>query len=69
MVIKNIFSKVWLRGQYSVCKYAIRLRRKSDDEIRSIVDHERGLRAWCSERSYYLAALRYECKRRNIVYC
>lgn len=68
MFINNIFSKTWLRAQYSIVKYAIRLRRKTDDEIISIVNHERGLRAWCSERSYFLAALRHECKRRRLQY-
>lgn len=79
MVSKNIFSKTWLRAQYEglarryeverqIFKYELSMRRKTDDEICAIVDHEKGLRAWCSQRSYYLAALRKECNRRGLAY-
>ena len=68
MFSKQFLSKTYLRGQFEVLKYIIRMRKKSDDEIRSTVDHERNLRAWCSQRSYYLAALRYECHRRGLAY-
>ena len=64
----NIFSKTWLRAQYEIFKYALRMRKKTDNEICAIVEHERGLRAWCSQRSYYLAALRHECNRRGLAY-
>lgn len=68
MISKNIFSKTWLRAQYEIFKYELSMRRKTDDEICAIVDHEKGLRAWCSQRSYYLAALRKECDRRSLAY-
>jgi len=68
MISKNIFSKTWLRAQYEIFKYELSMRRKTDDEICAIVDHEKGLRAWCSQRSYYLAALRKECNRRGLAY-
>ena len=65
---KNIFSKTWLRAQYETFKYEISMRRKTNEEISAIVDHEKGLRAWCSQRSYYLAALKKECNRRGLAY-
>ena len=68
MVSKNIFSKTWLRAQCEIFKYELSMRRKTDDEICAIVDQEKGLRAWCSQRSYYLAALRKECDRRGLAY-
>lgn len=68
MTTKNIFSKTWLRAQYETFKYEFSMRQKTDEEIRTIVDHEKGLRAWCSQRSYYLAALRKECNRRGLAY-
>lgn len=69
-MIKNIFVNVKRAffAKYSIVSYAIQLRRKTDDGIRACVEHERGLRAWCSQRSYFLAALQYECKRRGIDY-
>lgn len=68
MISKNIFSKTWLRTQYEIFKYELSMRRKTNEEICAIVDHEKGLRAWCSQRSYYLAALRKECNRRGLAY-
>lgn len=68
MIVKNIFSKTWLRAQYEIFKYELSMRRKTDDEICAIVNHEKGLRAWCSQRSYYLAVLRKECNRRGLDY-
>ena len=67
-MIPKSFSKTWLRAQYETFKYARILRKKSDDELLLCVDHERNLRAWCSQRSYYLAALRRECRHRGIPY-
>ena len=69
-MIKNILMSVKraMFAKYSIFKYAMRMHGKTDDEIRAIVEHERGLRAWCSQRSYYLAALRYECNRRGLDY-
>ena len=68
MISENIFSKTWLRAQFETFKYVLSMRQKTDEEIRAIVDHEKGLRAWCSQRSYYLAALRKECNRRGLAY-
>lgn len=68
MISKNIFTKTWLRAQYEIFKYEFSMRRKTDEQIRAIVDHEKGLRAWRSQRSYYLAALRKECDRRGLAY-
>ena len=34
-----------------------------------LIDHERKVRGWGSERSYFLAALRGECEKRGIDYC
>lgn len=68
MTIKNIFSKTWLKAQYETFKYVRIMRRKTDDELRACVERERGLRAWCSQRSYYLDALRRECGRRGLEY-
>lgn len=41
----------------------------SDEHLKQTVDHERKVRGWGSERSYFLAALRGECEKRGIVYC
>ena len=83
MTIKNIFSKTWLRAQYEIFKYARSFRRMTDEQVNACVAHEKGLqalrpfacvahekglRAWCSQRSYYLAALRKECERRGLAY-
>ena len=68
MIVKNIFSNTWLRAQYEIFKYELTMHRKTDDEICAIVNHEKELRAWCSQRSYYLAALRKECNRRGLAY-
>lgn len=57
-----------LRAWYETFKYELSMHGKTDEEIRAIVEHEKGLRAWCSQRSYYLAALRMECKRRDLAY-
>lgn len=69
-MIKNIFSrmKTVLRTKYEIFKYARILHRKSDGELQECVNHECGLRAWCSQRSYYLAALRKECEIRGLDY-
>ena len=41
----------------------------SDERLKQTIDHERKVRGWGSERSYFLAALRGECEKRGIVYC
>ena len=43
--------------------------RISEYGARFAVDHERKVRGWGSERSYFLAALRGECEKRGIDYC
>lgn len=41
----------------------------SDERLKQTIDHERKVRGWGSERSYFLAALRGECEKRGIDYC
>lgn len=40
-----------------------------DAKLLETVAHERKVRGWVSERSYYLAALRAECEKRKLAYC
>ena len=57
---------------YAKCRtaaYAARFAGYSDEELESTVAHERNVHGWCAERSYFLAALRTECKKRGIAYC
>ena len=49
--------------------YAARFAAYSDERLKQTVDRERKVRGWGSERSYFLAALRGECKKRGIDYC
>lgn len=58
--------RFWWHAKRAECRYAKRFRGMTDAELCEVVNRERGLRAWCSERSYYLAALRGECERRSI---
>ena len=46
--------------------YAERFAAYSDDELRQTTERERSCRGWTQERSYYLIALRDECKRRGL---
>ena len=46
--------------------YAARFADYSDDKLKQTVEHERKVRGWGSERSYFLAALRGECEKRGI---
>ena len=50
-------------------EYAARFAAYSDERLKQTVDHERKVRGWGSERSYFLAALRGECEKRGIDYC
>ena len=50
-------------------EYAARLAAYSDEQLKQTGDHERNVRGWVSERSYFLAALRKECEKRGIAYC
>ena len=68
MAIKNIFSKTWLRAQYEIFKYSRSFRRMTNEQVNACVTREKCLRAWCSQRSYYLSALRKECERRGLAY-
>lgn len=69
MKIKTIFSKSTFRGEYETVKYYVRLRKLTNDELTDIVNRERINRGWCSQRSYFLAALRKVCTKRGIAYC
>ena len=52
-----------------ISHYAARFAAYSDEQLKQTVDHERNVRGWVSERSYFLAALRKECEKRGIAYC
>ena len=52
-----------------ISEYAVRFAAYSDERLKQTVDHERKVRGWGSERSYFLAALRGECEKRGIDYC
>jgi len=52
-----------------ISAYAARFAAYSDERLKQTVDHERKVRGWGSERSYFLAALRGECEKRGIDYC
>ena len=52
-----------------ISEYAARFAAYSDERLKQTVDHERKVRGWGSERSYFLAALRGECEKRGIDYC
>ena len=52
-----------------ISEYAVRLAAYSDERLEQTVNHERKVRGWGSERSYFLAALRGECEKRGIDYC
>ena len=48
-----------------ISAYAARFAAYSDERLKQTVDHERKVRGWGSERSYFLAALRGECEKRG----
>ena len=52
-----------------ISEYAARFAAYSDERLKQTIDHERKVRGWGSERSYFLAALRGECEKRGIDYC
>ena len=52
-----------------ISEYATRFAAYSDERLKQTVDHERKVRGWGSERSYFLAALRGECEKRGFAYC
>lgn len=49
--------------------YAARFAEYSNDKLKQTVEHERKVRGWGSERSYFLAALRGQCEKRGLAYC
>ena len=50
-----------------ISEYAARFAAYSDERLKQTVDHER--KVCGSERSYFLAALRGECEKRDFDYC
>lgn len=50
-----------------ISEYAARFAAYSDERLKQTIDHERKVRGWGSERSYFLAALRGECEKRGIL--
>lgn len=56
-------------AQVRIAHYAARFAEYDDEELQATVAHERKVRGWVSERSYFLAALRAECEKRHLDYC
>lgn len=56
-------------AQVRISHYAARFTAYDDEKLLETVEHERKVRGWGSERSYYLAALRAECEKRQLSYC
>lgn len=56
-------------AQARIAHYAACFAEYDDAKLLETVAHERKVRGWCSERSYYLAALRAECEKRKLAYC
>lgn len=52
-----------------IAHYAARFAAYDDAKLQETVEHECKVRGWGSERSYYLAALRAECEKRQLSYC
>ena len=52
-----------------IAYYAISFAEYDDAKLQETVAHERKVRGWGSERSYFLAALKAECEKRNLEYC
>ena len=67
--LKNNESVMAANAESRISAYAARFAAYSDERLKQTVDHERKVRGWGSERSYFLAALRVECKKRGIDYC
>ena len=66
---KNNESVMAANAESRISAYAARFAAYSDERLKQTVDHERKVRGWGSERSYFLAALRGECEKRGIAYC
>lgn len=56
-------------AQVRIAHYAACFAEYDDEELQATVAHERKVRGWVSERSYFLAALREECEKRHLDYC
>ena len=56
-------------AQVRIAHYAACFAEYDDAKLLETVAHERKVRGWVSERSYYLAALRAECEKRKLAYC
>ncbi|MCW4126851.1 hypothetical protein ONT16_00955 [Prevotella copri] len=66
---KNNESVMVVNAESRISAYAARFAAYSDERLKQTVDHERKVRGWGNERSYFLAALRGECEKRGIDYC
>ena len=53
-------------AQVRIAHYAARFAAYDDAKLQETVEHERKVRGWVSERSYFLAALRAECEKRHL---
>lgn len=53
-------------AQARIAHYAACFAAYDDAELLETVAHERKVRGWVSERSYFLAALRAECEKRHL---
>ena len=67
--LKNNESVMAANAESRISEYAVRFAAYSDERLKQTVDHERKVRGWGSERSYFLAALRGECEKRDFDYC
>ena len=67
--LKNNEDVMAVNAESRIAYYAARFAEYSDDKLQQTVEHERKVRGWGSERSYFLAALRGECEKRGIDYC
>lgn len=63
--LKNSESVMAANAESRISAYAARFAAYSDERLKQTVDHERKVRGWGSERSYFLAALRGECEKRG----
>lgn len=67
-MLNFLFIKAPWRAKYQIIKFSIYLHRLSNEAIIAHVNRERVCRGWCAQRSYFLFALRNECKQRGIDY-
>ena len=67
--LKNNESVMAANAESRISEYAACFAAYSDERLKQTIDHERKVRGWGSERSYFLAALRGECEKRGIAYC